>query len=53
MLPLPTPSKLKKERRSCGKDKDLKEIDGQLYRPLKMYLQGSDALPFQLIEPGC
>jgi len=28
MLPLPTPSKLKKERRLCDKDKDLKEFGG-------------------------
>jgi hypothetical protein len=47
-LPLPTPSKPKKERRLCDKDKDLKEFDGQLYRPSKMYLQGSDAFKFKI-----
>lgn len=31
----------------------LKEIDGQFYRPLKMYLQGSDTFNLQPIEKGC
>ena len=41
------------ERRLCDKDKDLKEFDGQLYRPSKLYLQGSDTVKSFLSSNSC